>query len=62
MNSSSSIQVAGIESIANSAEHKQALARLSVIFHAELGTLDGNEADHLIKLIEQYESKVYPMD
>jgi HTH-type transcriptional regulator/antitoxin HigA len=50
--------------IKTEAEHEQAqaLARLDVIFDAEPGTPEGDEAELLTALIEMYEEKAYPMD
>jgi len=43
-------------------DYDAALARLEVIFDAEPGTLDGDEAELLTMLIESYEAKAYPVE
>jgi HTH-type transcriptional regulator/antitoxin HigA len=48
--------------IKTEAENEAALARLEAIFDAEPGTPEGDEAELLTVLIEQFERKAYPMD
>ena len=43
-------------------EYEKALERLNIIFHAEEGTTEGDEADILILLIEKYEDEHYPIE
>jgi len=38
------------------------MARFSVVFLAKMGTCEGNEADILARLIEEYENKMFPID
>ena len=42
-------------------DYDAALTRVSEIFHAEIGTLEGDERDILFDLIECYEDKHYPI-
>ncbi len=42
-------------------EYEAALARIREIFHAEVGTAEGEELDELADLIESYEDKHYPI-
>jgi len=42
-------------------EYQKALSRLELIFHAETGTPESDEADLLALLIEDYEEKHYPI-
>ena len=44
------------------AEYKDALKRLDEILDAETGTLESDEADLLILLVEKYENEYYPID
>ena len=43
-------------------EYEIALQRMGVIFDAQLGTPESDEADILSLLIEDYEKKHYPVD
>ena len=43
-------------------EYEIALQRMGVIFDAQLGTPESDEADVLSLLIEDYEKKHYPVD
>ncbi len=43
-------------------EYHQALKRLEVIFSAEIGTPESDEADVLGLLINEYEQKFYPIE
>ena len=47
--------------IVTEADYDRALARMDEIFHAEIGTPEGNERDELFELIEAYEDKRYPI-
>lgn len=42
-------------------EYEAALARIREIFHAEVGTAEGEELDELADLVESYEDKHYPI-
>lgn len=50
-----------VNPIRTEADYDAALARLNLIFLAEEGTLEGDERDLLVDLIEQYEDKHYPI-
>lgn len=43
-------------------EYKAALKRLDEILDAEAGTLESDEADLLVLLVEKYEHEHYPID
>lgn len=43
-------------------QYEEALARLDHIFHAEPGTPEGDEAELLALLIEDYEETHYPIE
>jgi hypothetical protein len=47
--------------INSESDYDKALARLAIIFHAEIGAPEGAEAEELTKAIEEYEDKYYPM-
>ncbi|MDE0141626.1 MAG: hypothetical protein OXI80_08470 [Caldilineaceae bacterium] len=49
------------KSIRTEEEHEAALARIDEIFHAEVGTPEGEELDELVDLVESYEDKHYPI-
>lgn len=49
--------MADIKPIRTEADHKAALARIRKIFHADLGTPEGDELDVLADLVEQYEDR-----
>lgn len=51
-----------IKLIKTEAEYNQALKRLEVIFSAEIGTTESDEADVLGLLIDEYEQKFYPIE
>jgi len=42
-------------------DYNQALKRLEIIFHAEIDSPDGDEAEVLSILIEKYEEEHYPI-
>lgn len=43
-------------------DYRDALERLELIFDASLGTKEGDEAEILSSLIENYENEHYPID
>ncbi|MCX6204997.1 MAG: hypothetical protein NTZ19_01940 [Bacteroidetes bacterium] len=43
-------------------EYEAALERMEQIFHAEIGTTEGEEANMLSLLIKDYEDIHYPID
>jgi HTH-type transcriptional regulator/antitoxin HigA len=50
-----------IKAIKTEQDYDDALVRLEVIFHAEIDTPDGDEAEVLSILIEKYEEEYYPI-
>ena len=50
-----------IKAIKSEEDYNQALKRLDKIFHAEVDTPEGDEAEVLSILIEKYEDKHYPI-
>lgn len=50
-----------IKAIKNEQDYNQALERLEEIFHAEIDTPQGDEAEVLTILIEKYEDDHYPI-
>jgi HTH-type transcriptional regulator / antitoxin HigA len=50
-----------IKVIKTEQDYNQALKRLEIIFHAEIDSPDGDEAEVLSILIEKYEEKYYPI-
>jgi HTH-type transcriptional regulator/antitoxin HigA len=50
-----------ISPIKNEADYRNALKRLEVIFDAPIGTPEGDEADLLGLMIDDYEKKHYPI-
>lgn len=42
-------------------DYDRALIRIDALMDAELGTLEGDELDILVTLVEAYEAKHYPM-
>jgi HTH-type transcriptional regulator/antitoxin HigA len=50
-----------IKAIKTEQDYDNALERLEVIFHAEVDTPDGDEAEVLSILIEKYEEEYYPI-
>ena len=50
-----------VNPIRSEEDYDAALARLSEIFQAEIGTLEGDERDILVDLVECYEEKHYPI-
>ena len=51
-----------IKLIKSEADYRNALKRLEIIFDAPIDTEDGNEAEILSMLIENYENKYYPIE
>ena len=51
-----------IKPIRTELDYRLALKRLEVIFDAEIGSPDGDEADILGLMIDEYEKKHYPID
>lgn len=51
-----------IKLIKSEADYRNALKRLEIIFDAPIDTEDGNEAEILSLLIENYENKYYPIE
>ena len=51
-----------ITQILTEADYDRTLARMSEIFQAEIGTLEGDERDALFDLIEEYEDEHYPIE
>jgi len=50
-----------IKAIKSEEDYDRALARLETIFHAEMDTPEGDEAEVLSILIEKYEDQHYPI-
>ena len=50
-----------VNPIRSEEDYDAALARLSEIFQAEIGTLEGDERDVLVDLVECYEDKHHPI-
>ena len=50
-----------IKAIKTEQDYNQALERLEDIFHAEINTPEGDEAEVLTILIEKYEEEYYPI-
>ena len=50
-----------VNPIRSEEDYDAALARLSEIFQAEIGTLEGDERDILVDLVECYEDKHHPI-
>jgi HTH-type transcriptional regulator/antitoxin HigA len=51
-----------IKPIKSEADYKFALKRLEQVFDAPIGTLEGDEADILGLLVDEYEKKHYPIE
>jgi HTH-type transcriptional regulator/antitoxin HigA len=51
-----------IKAIKTEEDYNQALKRLEKIFHAPMGTKEGDEAEVLSILIEKYEDENYPIE
>ena len=54
--------MANLEPIRTEEEYEAALARIHELFHAPVGTPDGDELDSLVDLVEIYAAKHYPID
>lgn len=50
-----------LKAIKNEQDYNQALKRMEQIFHAEIDTPEGDEAEVLSILIEKYEDENYPI-
>ncbi len=51
-----------LKPIKTESDYQEALARLEVIFDAEVGTAESDEADILAVLIDEYERNHYPIE
>lgn len=51
-----------IKPIKTETDYNQALKRLEIIFDAEIGTAESDEADVLGLLVDEYEKKYYPIE
>jgi len=51
-----------IKPIKTDSDYREALKRLDVIFDAEIGTQESDEADILGLMIDDYEKKYYPIE
>ena len=51
-----------IKPIKTESDYQEALKRLQVIFDAEIGTQESDEADILGLMIDDYEKKYYPIE
>lgn len=51
-----------ISSIKSEIDYRKALKRLEVIFDAPVNTKEGDEAENLSLLIENYENEHYPIE
>lgn len=43
-------------------QYKEYMARFSKVFHARIGSKEGDEAELLALLIEDYEERMFPID
>jgi len=50
-----------IKPIKTETDYKEALKRLEILFDAESGTLESDEADIIALLVDEYEKKHYPI-
>lgn len=51
-----------IKPIKTDSDYKEALNRMDLIFDAEMGTPDSDEADILAILIDEYENRYFPIE
>lgn len=51
-----------VSPIRTEADYDAALARIEALFHAEMGTPEGDELDILVTLVERYEDEHHPID
>lgn len=51
-----------IKPIRTEKDYENALKRLEIIFNAPINSIEGDEAEILSLLIENYENKVYPIE
>ncbi len=56
------IQFEHMKPIKTEADYQAALARMEVLFDAQIGTPESDEADILALLIDDYENKHYPIE
>ena len=54
--------MANLEPIRTEEEYEAALARIHELFHAPVGTPDGDELESLVDLVEVYAAEHYPID
>lgn len=54
--------MANLEPIRTEEEYEAALARIHELFHAPVGTPDGDELESLVDLVEIYAAEHYPID
>ena len=54
--------MANLEPILTKEEYEAALARIHELFHAPVGTPDGDELESLVDLVEIYAAEHYPID
>ncbi len=50
------------EEIKTTEEYKECLKRFSTIFHAKVGTIEGDEANKLAVIIKAYEDRNFVFD
>ena len=53
--------MATVSPIRTEEDYEAALARIAEIFHAEIGSPEGDELDVLVDLVELYEERHYPI-
>ncbi len=51
-----------IKPIKSETDYREALVRMEQIFNAEANTVEGDEAEILIMLIDNYENEFYPIE
>lgn len=56
------LQIMNLKPIKNEIDYRNALERLEVIFDAPIDTKEGDEAEILSLMIENYENEHYPID
>jgi HTH-type transcriptional regulator/antitoxin HigA len=52
----------GIRPIRNDRDHKAALAEIERLWHAPIGTPNGDKLDVLVTLVENYEERRWPLN
>lgn len=50
------------KALKNAADYEEALARIETLFDAKPGTPNSEELDLLVTLVENYESKAFPIE